>query len=172
MFDGFNNVLEVGCGDGFGAPIVAQVVDKMHCVDWEGRNIDGNRRRLQHLTNVSFGEVDISEDTLTDLYDGIFNIDVIEHLEPEYERPFMDNMVNCLSDNGVMIIGTPNETASRYATFRSDHQHINLKSAESLKKLMDNYFHNTFIFSMNDELIHTGYYPMAHYLFAMGVGKK
>ena len=172
MLDGKSSVLEVGCGDAFGAPIVAQAVDKLHCIDWEERNTEGNRRRLSTLKNITFDTVDISVDTLPGKYDGIFNIDVIEHLEPEYEKAFVENMVQCLDPQGVMIIGTPNETASEHATFRSDHQHINLKTADSLKSLMDNYFHNTFVFSMNDELIHTGYYPMAHYLFAMGVGKK
>jgi len=37
---------------------------------------------------------------------------------------------------------------------------------------MDKYFENSFIFSMNDEVVHTGYEPMAHYLFGMGVGLK
>jgi len=34
------------------------------------------------------------------------------------------------------------------------------------------FFRNIFIFSMNDEVVHTGFHPMAHYLFAIGVGKK
>ena len=169
---GKDSVLEVGCGDAFGTPIVAQEVRKLTCVDWEERNIIGNRRRLSHLSNVTFDVADVSEEKLSGSYDAIFNIDVIEHLEPEFEKSFMENMVNSLSKNGIMIIGTPNETASKYATFRSDHQHINLKTAETLGALMDNYFHNTFIFSMNDEMIHTGYYPMAHYLFALSVGRK
>lgn len=29
-----------------------------------------------------------------------------------------------------------------------------------------------FLFSMNDEVVHTGYYPMAHYLIAVGIGPK
>ena len=37
---------------------------------------------------------------------------------------------------------------------------------------MSKFFHNVFIFSMNDEVIHTGFYPMAHYLWAIGVGPK
>lgn len=172
MLAGMDNVLEVGCGDAFGTPIVAHEVKNLHCVDWEERNILGNRARLAHLTNVTFEVSDISENRPHGQYNGIFNIDVIEHLEPEFEEIFIENMLASLNKNGVMIIGTPNETASQYATFRSDHQHINLKTAESLKQLMNKYFHNTFIFSMNDEVIHTGYYPMAHYLFAMGVGKK
>ena len=37
---------------------------------------------------------------------------------------------------------------------------------------MARYFHNVFVFSMNGEIIHTGYYRMAHYLFGMGIGLK
>ena len=172
MLAGKESVLEVGCGDAFGTPIVAQEVKTLRCLDWEERNIVGNRRRLSHLTNVTFDIADVSVSQPNGIYDAIFNIDVIEHLEPEFEKPFMENMVNCLQEQGIMIIGTPNESASQFATYRSDHQHINLKSATTLKELSDRYFHNTFVFSMNDEIVHTGYYPMAHYLFAVGVGKK
>jgi len=172
MLSGKLKVLEVGCGDGFGIPIVAQSVGELACIDWEIRNIEGNKRRLAHLKNVTFEVGDISVKPPTEKYDAIFNIDVIEHLEPEYEKRFIENMVLSLIDSGVMIIGTPNETASQYATFRSDHQHINLKNADSLKALLDIYFENSFIFSMNDEVVHLGYYPMAHYLFGVGVGKK
>lgn len=172
MLSGFGDVLEVGCGDGFGAPILAQEVGRLTCVDWEPRNIEGNRRRLTFLKNTQFAVKDISESPPQGEYDGIINIDVIEHLEPEYEARFMDNMVAALRPHGVMIVGTPNETASQYATHRSDHQHINLKTAANLKQLMLRYFHNVFVFSMNDEVIHTGYYPMAHYLFAVGAGRR
>jgi len=33
------------------------------------------------------------------------------------------------------------------------------------------HFHEAFIFSMNDEVVHTGFYPLAHYLFALCVGR-
>jgi len=172
MLAGKERVLEVGCGDGFGAPIVAAEVGKLHCVDWEPRNIEGNRRRLPFLANTTFEVLDVSTKKPLGNYDGIFNIDVIEHLEPEYEKSFMENMTAVLDPQGVLIVGTPNESASQYATHRSDHQHINLKSGKTLKELMLRYFQNCFVFSMNDEVIHTGYYPMAHYLFAVGVGKR
>lgn len=172
MLTGKARILEVGCGDAFGAPIVAQVAETLHCVDWEPRNIEGNRRRLACLNNISFELLDVSVTKPQGSYDAIFSIDVIEHLEPEYERAFIANMLAALDPNGVMIIGTPNEAASRYATHRSEHQHINLKNAEDLAALMGQHFHNAFIFSMNDEVVHTGYFPMAHYLFAVGVGKK
>jgi 2-polyprenyl-3-methyl-5-hydroxy-6-metoxy-1,4-benzoquinol methylase len=172
MLSGKERVLEVGCGDGFGAPIVAAEVGVLHCVDWEPRNIEGNRRRLPFLANTTFEILDVSTNKPSGSYDGIFNIDVIEHLEPEYETSFMSNMISALDPQGVLIVGTPNESASQYATHRSDHQHINLKSGKTLKELMLRYVQNCFVFSMNDEVVHTGYYPMAHYLFAVGIGKK
>src|SRR5262249_26818849 len=52
MLAGKQHVVEVGCGDGFGLPIVAQVVGKLTCIDWDERQLEGNRRRLAHLTNV------------------------------------------------------------------------------------------------------------------------
>jgi 2-polyprenyl-3-methyl-5-hydroxy-6-metoxy-1,4-benzoquinol methylase len=172
LLAGKERVLEVGCGDGFGAPIVAAEVGRLHCVDWEPRNIEGNRSRLSFLTNTSFELLDVSTNKPSGSYDGIFNIDVIEHLEPEYEIGFMDNITMVLDPHGLLIVGTPNESAAQYATHRSDHQHINLKSAKTLKSLMLRYFYNCLVFSMNDEVVHTGYFPMAHYLFAVGFGKR
>jgi len=49
---------------------------------------------------------------------------------------------------------------------------VNCKSGPQLKSLLQNYFEHVFLFSMNDEVVHTGYYPMAHYLIAVCCGKK
>jgi hypothetical protein len=37
---------------------------------------------------------------------------------------------------------------------------------------MQRHFADVFIFSMNDEVVHTGFYALAHYLFALCVGKS
>lgn len=49
---------------------------------------------------------------------------------------------------------------------------MNCKTMPELKQTMDTHFHNVFMFSMNDEVVHTGYYHMAHYIWALGVGKR
>ncbi|MCI5632323.1 hypothetical protein [Helicobacter sp.] len=51
-------------------------------------------------------------------------------------------------------------------------EHVNCKSGEDFKEFCKKYFHHVFVFSMNDEVVHTGFYPMAHYLFALCVGVK
>jgi hypothetical protein len=38
-------------------------------------------------------------------------------------------------------------------------------------ELMMEYFENVFMFSMNDEVVHTRFQPIAQYLFALCAGK-
>ena len=165
-------ILEIGCGDGFGTPIVAQEAEYLLAIDITSELIKSNKIRLKKLTNIEFKELDICKETPGTLFDGIFSIDVIEHLDHHLEEQFIINSCKSLKKDGICIIGTPNITASKYATERSRVQHINLKSHESLKNLMRKYFENVLMFSMNDEVIHTGYYPMGHYIFGVGVGLK
>ena len=41
-----------------------------------------------------------------------------------------------------------------------------------MRTLVSHFFHNVFLFSMNDEVVHTGFTPMAHYLLAIGSDRK
>ena len=75
-------------------------------------------------------------------------------------------------DNGIFIIGTPTIQSQEYASITSKAGHVNCKDEKELRNLVSKFFRNIFIFSMNDEVVHTGFHPMAHYLFAIGVGKK
>ena len=172
MLHGKQKVFEVGSGDGFGLPIVAQEVGHVYCIDWDTRLLEGNQRRLPHLKNVSYLHMDLNKETPTVQADAAYSIDVIEHIEPAKEDAFVTNILRCLAPDGVMVTGTPNVTASAHASPRSQAQHINLKSLESLRELMSRYFENVFMFGMNDEVLHTGYAPMCHYIWAVASGQK
>ena len=172
MLEGKDCVLEVGCGDGFGTPIMAQSVKKVVAIDPEIKLIKSNQKRLAKIKNVEFRQADICKVVPSEIFDATFSIDVIEHLDPHLNHPFMEHQWRCLNEDGICIIGTPNITANKYASPRSKVQHINLKSHKTLRNLMGRYFRNVFMFSMNDEVLHTGYASMAHYIFGMGVGLK
>jgi len=176
MLEGRRNVLEVGCGDGFGAPIVAQAVNTLYAIDWEEKFIKDNTDRLgEAVKNVRFIQNDINEKPVKDIkVDAVYCIDFIEHLDPEKEDIVMKNMIASYEkrENAVMIVGTPNITAAQYASPQSAALHINQKSSESLRALLDRYFCNVFMFGMNDEVLHTGYAPMCHYLWGIGVGLR
>ena len=80
----------------------------------------------------------------------------------------MDN----LDANGMCIIGTPNITSAPYASEMSQIGHVNMYSQERLAAALKKYFHQVFSFGMNDEIVHTGYAPMAHYIFCVCCHKK
>jgi 2-polyprenyl-3-methyl-5-hydroxy-6-metoxy-1,4-benzoquinol methylase len=173
MFDGMESAIEVGCGDAFGTPIVAQHVTKVMAIEPDARHIEGNKRRLAKIKNVDFRQGTIQDLKLPPgSFDGAYSIDVIEHLDEHLNDPFVKTQAEVLKPDGVCIIGTPNITANEYASERSRVQHINLHSQKSLKTLMEKYFRRVFMFGMNDEVLHTGFSPMCHYIFGMGVGVK
>jgi len=174
MLSGKKVVAEIGCGDAFGAPIVAQTVDWLYCIDIDNKHIKENIERLQEISNIVFVVWDIldSDPTLVSM-NAIYAIDVLEHIEQSQEDRFMFNVCRWLEKDGIFIVGVPNKEASRHTRSKIvSSQHINLKDHIELKGLMSNYFENVFMFGMSDEVVHTGFLPMAQYLWAMGVGVK
>lgn len=173
MLSGKKQVLEAGCGDSFGTNVVLQEVDSIHGIDFDPVFIDWCRDQAKREElNATYEVVDLTVDRPTGEFDGAYSLDVIEHIERAREARFMENLCAAMRPNGVVIVGTPNVTAAPYASEWSQRGHINLKDHVELRALMSRYFENVFLFSMNDEVVHTGFSPMAHYLFAMGVGVK
>lgn len=170
LLAGCGTVLEIGCGDGFGGGIVAQMVDRLICTDINEAMLTENRQKMAPTKNIIFEYHDFRKAPYACRVDAIYLIDTIEHIFPEEENAFMTHLVASLKDNGVCIIGTPNETADGYANTWSREGHVNLKNHQSLMELARQFFSNSFFFGMNDEVVHTGFPPMAHFIWALCVG--
>jgi len=69
-------------------------------------------------------------------------------------------------------LGIPSIESQTYASPASKEGHINCKTGKDLKLFLEKYFHNVFSFSMNDEVVHTGFEKMAHYLFVICCGAR
>ena len=172
MLEGKQRVLEVGCGDAIGAPIMLQSVGSLYAVDIEPLVIEQNKARNEFGSRLSFACCDFTREHPQEVFDAAYCLDVIEHIEPEKEGLFLSNLAACVAEDGVCIIGTPNIAASIHASEISRNGHINLKSGKTLRDSLAPYFKNIFIFSMNDEVVHTGYTPMAHFLLALCAGRR
>ena len=172
MLTGKKKVLEIGCGDAFGTPIVAQFVAELTAIDIDPKIIASNKERLGMIKNITFQEMDFRTKTPLKKFDAAYSIDVIEHIEPELNNLYMQQTVKSLVSDGITLIGTPNKTSEKYASAPSKAYHINLHSHESLKQLTEKYFAQVFMFTMNDEVVQTGFAQMGHYLFALGIGVK
>ena len=169
MLSGKSRVLEVGCGDAFSIDIVLQEVEYVHGVDFDPLFIEDAKRRYALKKDRSFEVLDFTKKSVDRRFDAVYSLDVLEHISGDDEDNFMKNICKALEPHGVCIIGTPSIHGQVWASKWSKAGHINCKDGHRLKEFMGHYFHNVFVFSMNDEVVHTGFYPMAHYLFAIGV---
>jgi 2-polyprenyl-3-methyl-5-hydroxy-6-metoxy-1,4-benzoquinol methylase len=173
MLAGKQRVLEVGCGDGFGLPLVSQAVGSVVALDGEPRLIDDNKKRMGAIfKNVTFAAWDLIAKPYPATFDAFYALDVLEHVAAADEDRFLGNITSSLVPDGVAVIGVPNLTANAYASPESKACHINLKGHKELRSTLEKHFKHVFLFSMNDEVLHTGFYPMAHYLMALAVGVR
>jgi 2-polyprenyl-3-methyl-5-hydroxy-6-metoxy-1,4-benzoquinol methylase len=169
----YESVLEVGCGDGFAARIVAQNVKNLTLSDFDPIFVKEAKKVIKDVKNiVDVLENDFVSGPISHEFHAAYLLDVIEHINDFDEENFMQNICKSLKTNGVLIIGTPSIESQEYASLESKMGHVNCKSGESLKHLASKFFEHVFIFSMNDEVVHTGFLRMANYVFALCIGKK
>ena len=172
MFNGKQNVLEVGCGDAFPVRILLQEVKNVHAVDIDPEFIKDAEERMDPDWPFTCAVHDMVAKPVKGVFDAAYTLDVLEHISKADERDFIANIVQSLVSDGVLIVGMPSLESQTYASPLSKIGHVNCKTGVELKTLMEDYFANVFIFCMNDEVIHTGYQFMAQYLFALCVGKR
>ena len=172
MFSGRRHVLEVGCADAFATRIVRQEVGELTAVDFDPVFIDDVKSRMRSKWKITTFVHDMLEKPVPGAFDGIYALDVLEHIQPADESAFLTNFAASLQKHGAAIIGMPSLESQVYASEVSKAGHVNCKSMPELRKTMEEYFSNVFIFSMNDEVVHTGYHKMAHYLMALCVDPK
>jgi 2-polyprenyl-3-methyl-5-hydroxy-6-metoxy-1,4-benzoquinol methylase len=168
MFSGQGHVLEIGCGDALGTRIVRQEVKALTATDFDRVFIDDARLRLAAPWTFDLTVHDFRDGPISGTFDAVYGLDVLEHIPAAQERKFLANVLGSLEPTGIAIFGMPTIESQAYASEQSRLGHVNCKSAPDLKALLQEFFHNVFIFCMNDEVVHTGFHKMAHYIFALG----
>lgn len=172
LLSGKKKVLEVGCGDAFASRIVQQEVGALTAIDFDPLFIEDIKSRADPDWPLECAVHDMLAGPYAGKFDALYSLDVLEHIEQDKEDLFLRNALQSLSPEGVAIVGMPSLESQNYASPQSKEGHVNCKSGSDFRRLMQGYFHNVFMFSMNDEVVHTGYFPMAHYLLAVCANLK
>lgn len=172
MLSGRKRVLEVGCADAFGTRIVQQSVAHVTAVDFDPVFIADIRARMNPHWPLEAFVHDMMAGPVQGSFDAAYALDVLEHIAERDEHRFISNVVRSLTPDGVAIFGMPSLQSQTYASPQSKAGHINCKSGEDFKRTLERHFHSAFVFSMNDEVVHTGFYPMAHYLLGLACHRR
>src|SRR3982074_24545 len=92
MLAGCKEVLEVGCGDAFPSRIVQQEVGRLTVTDFDPIFIQEARNRSGAGWELAGAFVhDMLSGPPQGQYDGMYALDVLEHILPEHEDLFLAN---------------------------------------------------------------------------------
>ena len=164
-------VLDVGCNEGIGTYLIGKECGHALGLDFDGPAIEVAQRNFS-TPFVTFSAKDFFLYEIESRFDATISFDVIEHIHPSNADRFFQTISNSLTDEGICILGTPSEISQTYASAVSRKGYINIYSPERLEAEMRKVFDCVFCFSAHDELIHTGFAPLAHYLIVVGCKKK
>ena len=84
----------------------------------------------------------------------------------------METVLHNMKSTGTFIVGTPSLESQQYSKENVKGAHVNVYRGEELYFMLKQYFHNVYMFTQNDEIIHTGHMRMANYLIAVCANKR
>lgn len=172
MLSGKPRVLEVGVGDGWASRVVKQEVGELVGIDFDPIFVDDAIAGMEDPWRFECRVHDMMAGPVAGGFDAAYALDVLEHIPAQDEDRFIANIAASVTAPGVVIVGMPSLESQPYASPGSKEGHVNCKTAPDLKAVMQRHFQEVFIFSMNDEIVHTGFHKLAHYLFALCVGRR
>jgi 2-polyprenyl-3-methyl-5-hydroxy-6-metoxy-1,4-benzoquinol methylase len=169
---GSTKTLEIGCADGFGSPLVAKEVGQLVATDFDESFVSDAKQTHPFSSDIEFRVHDMLTGPISQGFDSAYALDVLEHIAEEDEERFLRNVCGSLIGGSRCIFGMPSAESQIHASPISLKGHVNCKTAPDLKIFLEKFFRHVFVFSMNDEVVHTGFTPMAQYLLAVACEQK
>ena len=169
MLDDETHVLEVGCGDAFGSRIVKQFVRDLTVSDADQVLINSARKLGCPPFEFDCVHHDFLVSSLTSesSFTSAFLLDVLEHIPREDQNRFLTNINNSLTKPSKVIIGMPSYESQSFASPESLEGHVNCQTKRGLRSSLLEVYNTVTVFSMNDEVLHTGFDKMSNYLLAL-----
>jgi hypothetical protein len=94
-------------------------------------------------------------------------IGAYEHLNAEAGAALVQRCARMLKPSGMFILGTPNIHIRDFQSESSRRGHINMFDQNGLRAILEPHFERILLFSMSDEVVHTGHPRAAWYFFAL-----
>lgn len=136
------NVLDAGCGEGFGTALLANTARRVLGIDYSQEAITAARAAYDR-PNLEFRRLDVYELPRLDLrFDLVTNFQVIEHLSDPPR--FLTAVRATLRPDGILVLTTPN----RLATVSENPYHLREYTADELRELLAPIFSWVDLYSM------------------------
>lgn len=137
-------VLDAGCGSGYGADLLAAVARSVIAVDRDPDAIREARAKYAYRPNLTFETMDVTELPFVDeSFDVIVSFEVFEHIEPSKSVWFVKHLARLCRPSGRVLLSTPNrlvEAPHLKSVAIQYHYHVNSVSPRELKARLVPYF--------------------------------
>lgn len=107
-------VLDIGCGEGYGAFLLSRTARYVLGVDSADHAIEHARLRYD-LANLKYQAADATQLPARETFDLITCFEVIEHLGEEDQHALLAQVMRLLDPDGILLISTPNKPVYREA---------------------------------------------------------
>lgn len=99
------DVLDIGCGTGYGCKILSESASSVLGIDYSAEAIEFCRKKFS-ASNIEYVQMDASQFKLNRQFDVAVSFQVIEHLQ--HPDTFLDRIKDVMRPSGKIIITTPN----------------------------------------------------------------
>ena len=137
-------VLDIACGEGYGANLIAQTAQRVVGVDISQEVIDFTKEHYSK-DNLIFlqGSVDQIPIEGHEKFDVIVSFETIEHVNEELQQDFLKEVKRLLKSDGIFIVSTPNKLLySDMSNYRNEY-HIKEFYEQEFISFLSIYFENT-----------------------------
>jgi 2-polyprenyl-3-methyl-5-hydroxy-6-metoxy-1,4-benzoquinol methylase len=140
-------VLDVGCGEGYGAALLSRDADDVVAIDYSPAAIEHARKTYRRL-NLRFAVADATRlDAAIGQFDVITCLEVIEHIEDT--NRFLAQIAQALVPNGLLLLSTPNALVDRlFDAVRGTHYeyHVNVLTPAELRRRVKRHFYHATLY--------------------------
>jgi len=171
------NVLEIGCGSGYGSKFLSQFAKSITTVDIDKDSLEYAKKNNSN-SNIEYINANILEgiNKNDQSYDIAISFQVIEHIYSKDSGKFLNEIKRLLKPDGKIIITTPNRKFRLYPFQKPKNKYHKIEyTPKKLKKLLTNYFQDVKISvirssktieTVEKKRVKT---PLHHYLFLLPI---
>jgi ubiquinone/menaquinone biosynthesis C-methylase UbiE len=134
-------VLDVACGEGYGAAMLSGVADEVHGVDIDAETIGQASRKYAHRRNLRFTQASCVALPFPDRsFDVIVSFETIEHIDGKAQIRMLGEFDRLLKADGVLMLSSPNR--AEYSDGRVTHNEFHVRELyrEELQALLARHF--------------------------------